>query len=44
MFNVHVSYKNPSYWKILIRYGGCTRQISYLKKFRSLVVPKWGLM
>ena len=39
MFNVHLSYKPPKYWRILFRYGVRHRQFSRLKKFRSLVIP-----
>ena len=39
MLNVHLSYKPPSSYRILFRYGGRPRQFSYLKIFRSLVVP-----
>ena len=37
--NLHLSYKPPSYWRILFRSGGYLSQFSRLKKFRSLVVP-----
>ena len=39
MFNVHLSYKTPSYWSILFCYGGLPRKFSCLKKFRSLIYP-----
>ena len=39
MLNVHLSYKPPSYWRILFWSGVHPRQFSKLKKFRALVVP-----
>ena len=35
-------YKPLSYWRILLRSGGCTRQFSRLKIFRALLVPVGG--
>ena len=42
MLNVHLSYKPLSYWRILFRSGGFSRQFSCMKRFRSLVVPGRG--
>ena len=42
MFNVHQSYKPPSYWWVLLWCGELPRQFSCLKKFRALVVPVGG--
>ena len=36
MLNDHLSYKTPSYWRILFRYGVRPRQFNSLEKFRSL--------
>ena len=44
MFSVYLSYKPPSSWKILFRFGGRPRQFSPLKKFRDLVVPGGGFL
>ena len=40
--NVQLSYKPPSYWRIIFWYGGRPRQFSCRKKFRYLVVPCGG--
>ena len=42
LLNLHLSYKPPSYWRILFRSGGWPRQLNCLKKFRDLVVPGGG--
>ena len=42
MLNVRISYRPPSYWRILFWSGGHPRQFSRLKKFRALVVPRGG--
>ena len=39
MLNVNLSYKPPSSWRILSRPGGCPRQFSCQKLFRSLTDP-----
>ena len=43
MFNVHLIYKPPSYWRIPFQSGESPRQFSRLKIFRALVVPDGGL-
>ena len=43
MFNVHLSYKPPSSFRILFDSEGCPRQLICLKKCRALVVPSGGL-
>ena len=40
--NVKLSYKPPSYWRILFWSRICPRQFIYLKIFRALVVPGGG--
>ena len=42
MLNVHLSYKPPISWRILFWSEGRSRQFSWLKSFRSLVVPGGG--
>ena len=42
MLNIHLSYKPPSSCRILLLSGRISRQVSCLKKFRSLVVPGGG--
>ena len=42
MLNVHISYKPPSYWRILFFYEGLPRQFNCLKRVRYLVVHREG--
>ena len=42
ILNYHISYKPPSYWRVLFSSGGHFRQFSCMKKFRYLVVPRGG--
>ena len=42
MFNVDLSYKPPSSWRMLSWSGGLPRQFTRLKRFRDLVIPGGG--
>ena len=42
MFNIHLSYKPPSSWRILFRSGGSPRKFSRLKMWSSLLVTSGG--